>query len=77
MGLPGEAPDHAGVPAERLAAWLHARLHFFEGMHELIRRFYLAIEGKGEMPIPMSEAVRTTRIIDDIFAECERHQEES
>jgi len=56
---------------------IHARLHFFEGMHELIRRFHLAIEGKGEMPIPMTEAVRTARIIDGIFAECERHQEES
>jgi predicted dehydrogenase len=44
-----------------------ARLHYFQGMHELIRRFYLAIEGRGVMPIPMSEAVRTTRIMDDIF----------
>jgi hypothetical protein len=34
-------------------------------MHELIRRFYLAIEGRGEMPIPMAEALRTTRIMDD------------
>ena len=55
----------------------HARLHFFEGMHELIRRFYAAIGGKGAMPIPMAEAVRTARVIDGIFAECERHQEES
>jgi predicted dehydrogenase len=45
-----------------------ARLHFFQGMHELIRRFYLAIEGRGAMPIPMSEAVRTTQIMDDIFS---------
>lgn len=44
-----------------------ARLHYFQGMHELIRRFYLAIEGRAAMPIPMSEAVRTTQIMDDIF----------
>jgi predicted dehydrogenase len=44
-----------------------ARLHYFQGMHELIRRFYLAIEGRAAMPIPMSEAVRTARIMDDIF----------
>lgn len=47
-----------------------AKLHFFEGMHELIRRFYLAIEGRGEMPIAMSEAIRTTRIMEEIFQRC-------
>lgn len=51
----------------RVRDLLGARLHFFQGMHELIRRFYLAIEGRGEMPIAMSEALRTTRIIDDII----------
>jgi hypothetical protein len=44
-----------------------ARLHYFQGMHELFRRFYLAIEGRAAMPIPMAEAVRTTHIMDDIF----------
>ena len=56
---------------------LRARLHYFEGMHELIRRFYLAIQGKADMPIPMSEAVRTTRIMEKIFAQCDREAEES
>lgn len=51
----------------RLADLAHARLHYFEGMHELIRRFYLAIEGRCEMPIPMSEAVRTSRIVDEVL----------
>ncbi len=49
---------------------LKAQLHFFEGMNELFRRFYLAIEGKGEIPIPMSEALRTTEIMDEIFRQC-------
>jgi hypothetical protein len=54
---------------------VRGRLHFFQGMHELIRRFYLAIEGRGEMPIPMSEALRTTRIMDDIFRSCAEQDE--
>jgi len=49
---------------------VRARLHYFEGMNELFQRFYLAIEGKGEMPIPMSEALRTTEIIDEIIRQC-------
>lgn len=62
--------EHAETRRElwrRVNGLLRARLHFFQGMHELVRRFYLAIEGRGEMPIPMSEALRTTRIMDDIF----------
>lgn len=47
-----------------------ADLHFFEGLHELIRRFYSAIAGKSDMPISMPEAIRTTRIIEDIFESC-------
>ena len=46
---------------------LRAQLHFFDGMHELIRRFHLAIAGEAPMPVPMSEAVRTTAIMDEIF----------
>ncbi|HXX74399.1 MAG TPA: Gfo/Idh/MocA family oxidoreductase [Nitrospiraceae bacterium] len=53
-----------------LGKLVNARLHFFEGMKELFYRFYRAIEGKGEMPIAMSEALRTTAIMDDIFQQC-------
>jgi predicted dehydrogenase len=54
-----------------------ARLHYFESLHELIQRFYRAIEGRAEVPVPMREAVRATRIIDEIFfriedGDCER-----
>jgi predicted dehydrogenase len=61
--------------------WRHAkslafaRLHFFEGLHALMEQFYLAIAGQAPMPIPMSEAVRATRLIDAIFAECARAEE--
>lgn len=54
----------------RTGSLVRGRLHFFQGMHELIRRFYAAIEGTGEMPTPMKEAVRTARIIDDIVRSC-------
>lgn len=52
-------------------------LYYFEGMHELIRRFYLAIQGKGDMPIPMAEALRTTRIMEEILAQCDHYVEVS
>jgi predicted dehydrogenase len=52
-----------------------ARLHYFAGMHELFIRFYAAIEGKEEMPIPMSEALRVTSVMDDIIRECKKHDQ--
>lgn len=52
---------------------LFGRLHGFEGMNELFRRFYLAIEGKGEMPVSMQVARRTTAIMDEIFKQCNEH----
>jgi len=61
----------------RRELWRHvkglaqARLHFFEGLHELVSRFYLAIDGRGEMPIPMPEAVRAARLIEQIFSACQ------
>lgn len=53
-----------------IANLLRARLHYFEGMKELFSRFYLAIAAKGEVPIPMSEAIRVTAIMDEIFRKC-------
>lgn len=47
-----------------------ARLHYFEGMGELFRQFYGAIEGKQEMPILMEEALRVTAVMDAIIHEC-------
>ena len=55
-----------------IANLLRARLYYFEGMHELFRRFYAAVEGKDEMPIPMSEVLRTTVIMDEIFQQCQK-----
>jgi predicted dehydrogenase len=49
---------------------VRARLHYFEGMNSLLRQFFLATQGKGELPIPMSDAVRVTAIIDEITQRC-------
>ena len=49
---------------------LGARLHYFAGMETLFRQFYAAVEGKHEMPIPMSEALRVTAVMDAIINEC-------
>ncbi len=71
--------DHSETKREwrrNVAGLVHARLHFFDGMHELIRRFYLAIHGSGDMPIPMAEALRTTRILEEIFTQCDRSMED-
>jgi predicted dehydrogenase len=45
-----------------------AKLHYFAGMHDLFTQFYAAIDGKREMPIPMSEALRVTRVMDNIIS---------
>lgn len=74
FGRIGWARDEA-IQARReyfgnISRFLRARLQRFEGMKELFHRFYQAIEGKGEMPISMSEAHRTTVIMDEIFRQC-------
>ena len=47
-----------------------AKLHYFASMHDLFNRFYSAIQGQREMPVPMSEAIRVTHIMDDIIHQC-------
>ena len=44
-----------------------SNIHYFDGMKNLTERFYRAIEKGTEIPVPMSEALRATKIIDDIF----------
>lgn len=55
--------------------FIGGRMQFFEGMNALMTQFYDAVRGRAEMPIPMSEAVRITAIMDDIFEQCERGRE--
>ena len=51
-----------------------AKLHYFEGMGELFRQFYNAVEGKQEIPIPMTEALRVTTVMDAIIHECKANE---
>ncbi len=47
-------------------------LHYFEGMHVLLQRFYAAVTGDGAMPVPHADALRTTRVMDAVFESCRR-----
>ena len=54
----------------RVNDFMHARLHYFEGMTELMRQFYAATRGEGPEPIPAPEARRVSWLIDEIFERC-------
>jgi predicted dehydrogenase len=45
-------------------------LHYFEGMHALLQRFYDALAGDGAMPVPHADALRTMRVMDAVFESC-------
>lgn len=44
-----------------------SNIHYFDGMKNLMEGLYHSIETGAEIPIPMEEALRATRIIDEIF----------
>ncbi len=56
---------------QQMGGFLRAELFFFDGMNTLFRQFYGAIAGKNAEPIPVSEAIRTTRIMENLFESCE------
>jgi hypothetical protein len=39
-------------------------------MNNLFRRFYGAVCGENKEPIPISEAIRVTRIMENLFKDC-------
>jgi len=55
----------------QLGGGLRAKLFFFDGMNTLFRQFYGAIAGHNAEPIPVSEAIRATRIMEHLFESCE------
>jgi predicted dehydrogenase len=61
----------------RVGDFLHSRLQYFEGMTELLRRFYAATQGAGPAPIPMHEARRVSWLIDEIIARCKAAEQAS
>jgi predicted dehydrogenase len=49
-------------------------LHYFEGMHVLFDHFYRSIAAGAAMPIPHTDALRTTRVMDAVFESCRQAQ---
>ena len=54
----------------QLARFWKGELHYFSGMRELFRQFYQAILEGTPSPIPNSEIIRVTDIMDRIFENC-------
>jgi len=53
-----------------LSRFIRGDLHYFDGMKELITQFYAAILNGTDTPVPMSEALRVTELMDRIFECC-------
>ena len=47
-------------------------LHYFEGMRATFEQFHGAIRGDAPMPIRHEDALRVTRLMEDIFRQCQR-----
>jgi predicted dehydrogenase len=56
--------------ARRTADLLGARLHYFEGMADLFRRFYASALGDGVEPVPLESARAVTAVMDEVFRAC-------
>lgn len=54
-----------------VARFARADLQFNDGMNRLFRAFYQAIGQGNPSPVPMAEAVRVTRILDEIFRQAQ------
>lgn len=64
-----EAGRELAARANELA---RSQLHYFEGLRELLARFYASAGGLEAPPVPIEEARRTTAVLDAIFADCRR-----
>ena len=56
---------------DNLTRFANAELQFNDGMNRLFRLFYQAVRDGKPSPIPMTEAVRVTRILDEIFRQAQ------
>ncbi len=63
----GRARVWAGWGVRNGWRFARARFHFFAGMHELIRRFYAAVRGEGDVPVPYRDIERIAWIMETIF----------
>jgi len=52
---------------ENLGKLFKSDIHYFDGMKNLIEKFYDSVKTGNDMPLSMNEALRATKVIDDIF----------
>jgi predicted dehydrogenase len=65
------ATAELGNGFRNIRRFIQSDLQFNDGMNRLFRAFYQAILAGQPSPIPMHEAVRVTRILDDIFRQAQ------
>lgn len=64
--------EAAGNLSRNLWRFAKGDIHYFHGMRNLFAEFYDSVLNDVAPPIAYSEMVRVTRLMGDIFAECER-----
>lgn len=67
-----EALEAGRELAARAGDLARARLHYFEGMRQLLERFYASVAGECAPPVPVEEARRTAAVLDEVFRACRR-----
>ena len=61
------AKDYLQQGLKNVSSFSHARFHYFDGMRRLLTEFYLSIEQDSAVPIPYSEILRVSAMMDAIF----------
>jgi hypothetical protein len=62
-----EARDFMRQGLKNLNSFRNARFHYFDGMRTLLSEFYLSIENDSAPPIPYSQILRVSAMMDEIF----------
>jgi len=63
------AKDYLRQGMKNVNSFSHSRFHYFDGMHRLLSEFYLSIEKDSSPPIPYSEILRVSAIMETIFSQ--------
>lgn len=61
------AKDHLRQGLRNVSSFSHSRFHYFDGMHRLLNEFYLSIERDSPPPIPYSQILQVSAIMETIF----------
>ncbi|MGH9615416.1 MAG: Gfo/Idh/MocA family protein [Acidobacteriaceae bacterium] len=63
------AKDYLRQGLTNVNRFSHSRFHYFDGMRRLLSEFYLSIETDSPPPIPYSEILRVSSMMETIFAQ--------